>query len=111
MLDDVNLATHLEDFEFRDCYQSLLRGEDGMLKRKDAGGRRHRLMGTPEPEQDDPRLGFQQNGPADSQLLLQLDLGDLAQNPLVEGTIYFLIGHESLAARDFSKVRAVYGQT
>jgi hypothetical protein len=42
---------------------------------------------------------------------LQLDLGDLAQSLLVEGTVYFLIAREHLAARDFSSVRAVYGQT
>jgi uncharacterized protein YwqG len=110
-LDDPALAMRLEDFEFRSCYEELLRGENGMTKRKDAGQRRHRLMGTPEPEQDDPRLGVELNGPADWQLLLQLDLGDLAQNRLVEGTVYFLIVREELAVRDFSKVRAVYSQT
>jgi hypothetical protein len=44
-------------------------------------------------------------------MLLQLDLADLAQNPIGEGTVYFLIPRESLAARNFAKVRAVYGQT
>jgi hypothetical protein len=111
MLDDPALSTRLEDFEFCSCYEELLRGEDGMTKRKDTGQRRNRLMGTPEPEQDDPRLGVEPNGPTDWQLLLQLDLGDLAQNSLVEGTVYFLIAREHLAARDFSNVRAVYQQT
>jgi hypothetical protein len=111
MLDDPALAARLDDLDFRICYNQLLRGEDGMTKSKDAGQRRHRLMGTPEPEQDDPRLGVELNGSVDWQLLLQLDLGDLAQNPLIEGTLYFLIAREDLAARDFSKVRAVYGQT
>jgi uncharacterized protein YwqG len=111
MLEDPALEMRLEDLEFRTCYDELLRGEDGMTKRRDAGQRRHRLMGTPEPEQDDPRLNLEPNGPAGWQLLLQLDLGDLAQNPLVEGTVYFLIGREALAARDFSNVRAVYDQT
>ncbi len=111
MLNDPGLAMRLEDFEFRDRYDQLLRGEGGMTKRKDARARRHRLMGTPEPVQDDPRLGTEPNGPADWQLLLQLDLGDLAQNPLIEGTVYFLIGREGLAARDFSTVRAVHDQT
>jgi hypothetical protein len=111
MQGDPALAMRLEDFEFCSRYDELLRGEDGMTKRGDAGRRRHRLMGTPEPEQDDPRLGVEANGPADWQLLLQLDLGDLAQNSLVEGTVYFLIAREHLAARDFSHVRAVYSQT
>lgn len=111
MLDDPALAERLEDFDFRSCYHELLRGEDGMMKRKDAGQRRQRLMGTPEAEQDDPRLGLEANGSADWQLLLQLDLGDLAQEPLVEGTVYFLIPRASLVARRFSDVRAVYGQT
>jgi hypothetical protein len=111
MLEDAALATRLDDLDFRDCYHQLLRGQEGMLKRKDAGQRRQRLMGTPEPEQDDPRLGPASNGPADWQMLLQLDLADLAQNPFGEGTVYFLIPRESLGARDFSKVRAIYGQT
>jgi uncharacterized protein YwqG len=111
MLGDPALAMRLDDLEFRDCYHQLLRGEEGMLKRRDAGQRRQRLMGTPEPEQDDPRLGVEANGPPDWQMLLQLDLADLAQNPISEGTVYFLIARESLAAHDFSKVCAVYGQT
>jgi hypothetical protein len=65
MLDDRALEMRLDDLEFRDSYHQLLRGEDGMLKRKDAGRRRQRLMGTPEPEQDDPRLGPEMQGPAD----------------------------------------------
>jgi uncharacterized protein YwqG len=81
------------------------------LKRKDAGQRRQRLMGSPEPEQDDPRLGVEPNGPADWQMLLQLDLADLAQNPIGEGTVCFFIPRDDLAAHDFSDVRAVYGQT
>lgn len=111
MLDDPALSMRFEDFEFCEAYDQLLRGEDGMSRRKDARQRRQRLMGTPEPEQDDPRLDVEANGPAGWQLLLQLDLGDLAQNSLVEGTVYFLITREHLAARDFSGVRAVYSQT
>jgi hypothetical protein len=111
MLDDPALAERLEDFDFCSRYHELLRGEDGVMKRKDAGRRRQRLMGTPEAEQDNPRLGLEAKGPGDWQLLLQLDLGDLAQEPLVEGTVYFLIPRASLAARRFSDVRAVFGQT
>jgi len=111
MLDDPALTARLDDLEFRDCYHQLLRGEDGMSKRKDTGQRRQRLMGTPEPEQDDPRLGLEPNGPADWQMLLQLDLADLAQNPIGEGTVYFVIPCKDLAAKNFSNVRAVYDQT
>jgi uncharacterized protein YwqG len=111
MRDDPALSAHLDDFEFCECYDDLIRGDDDMPKGEDPGQRRHRLMGTPEPEQDDPRLEVEQTGPADWQLLLQLDLGDLAQNRLVEGTVYFLIAREHLAVRDFSRVRAVYQQT
>lgn len=111
MLDDPALAERLEDFDFRICYDELLRGEDGMKERLDICRRRHRVRGTPEPEQDDPRVGLELNEPADWQLLLQLDLADLAQQPLAEGTVYFLIPRASLAARRFSDVRAVSGQT
>lgn len=111
MLDDPALAERLEDFDFRICYDELLRGEYGMKERLDICRRRHRVRGTPEPEQDDPRAGLELNEPADWQLLLQLDLADLAQQPLAEGTVYFLIPRASLAARRFSDVRAVSGQT
>jgi uncharacterized protein YwqG len=111
MLDDPALAARLEDLEFRICYNELLCGEDGMMERLDVCRRRHRLMGTPEPEQDDPRVDLEQNERADWQLLLQLDLADLAQQPLGEGTVYFLIPRASLAARRFSDVRAVCDQT
>lgn len=109
--DDLALSTRLEDFEFCACYDDVIRGDYDLTEGADPGQRRHRLMGTPESEQDDPRLEVEQVRPADWQLLLQLDLGDLAQNPLVEGTVYFLIAREHLAARDFSRVRAVYQQT
>lgn len=111
LLDDPALAERLDDFDFRIRYEELLRGEDGMTERLDVCRRRNRLRGTPEPEQDDPRVDLEQNEPADWQLLLQLDLADLAQQPLAEGTVYFLIPRASLAARRFSDVRAMSGQT
>ncbi len=104
LLDDPALAARLDDFDFRLAYDELLRGDEGRQGRQ-------RLRGTPDPEQDDPRLEPELNGPAEWHLLLQLDLGDLAQNSLVEGTVYFLIAREALAARDFSGVRAIYSQT
>lgn len=45
------------------------------------------------------------------QLLLQLDLGNLTQNDLVEGTVYFLIRRGDLARRDFANVHAVHQST
>jgi hypothetical protein len=111
MLGDPALETRRSDLEFCAFYHELLRGEGAMLKRGDAGQRRQRLMGTPEPEQDDPRLGLEASEGGDWQLLLQLDLADLAQNRLVEGTVYFLIRRDDLALRDFSDVRAIYQQT
>jgi uncharacterized protein YwqG len=104
-------AVRVDELEFRECYDGLLRGEDGWLKRQDAGQRRQRLRGTPEPVQDDPRIAAAHHGPGDWQLLLQLDLADLAQNPIGEGTLFFLISNDKLAARDFSDVRAIYEQT
>lgn len=77
-----------------------------------------RFMGSPDPEQDDPRFdaivaeGFaplsrKSAGLTEVEkaalywpLLLQADLGDLSQDPLTEGTVYFLIRRDGLARRD-----------
>ncbi len=93
------------------------------------GARLQRFLGTPIPDQDDPRFdaitadGFppapwrgEQLAEAsaralDWQLLLQLDLGDLSQQELTEGTVYFVIRKTDLAKADFSRVHAVYQQT
>jgi hypothetical protein len=111
MRDDPALAGRIDELEFRECYDGLLRGESGWLKRKDGGQRRQRLRGTPEPLQDDPRIEAAYHGPGDWQLLLQLDLADLAQNSIGEGTLFFVISDNKLAACDFSEVRAIYDQT
>jgi|GEM_PF-1154715 len=85
------------------------------------------LLGTPVPVQDDPRydavvvtqFGRQHlssdewqaerkrifAAAADWRLLLQVLCGNL------EGTVYFLIRRDDLAARDFTRVVAVYQQT
>jgi uncharacterized protein YwqG len=58
--------------------------------------------------------GCPRHGPETSQqwlLLLQIDLRDYLQQRLVEGTAYFLIRRDDLAARAFDKVVAVNQQT
>jgi hypothetical protein len=44
-------------------------------------------------------------------LLLQVDLADYLQERLAEGTVYFLITQDALAARAFEQVVTVYQQT
>lgn len=93
----------------------------------------HILLGTPVPEQDDPRYdavvvtqhGVQhlersvwtrewpriREAARDWRLLLQIDLKDFWQDDLSEGRVYFLIRVADLAARNFADVVAVYQQT
>ena len=129
MLADEALSNRLGDFSFVLAYNQLLRGETGMRKRPDYRARRQRLMGTPEPEQRDPRLHAIDKSdfppvpwPPETirlamlrglewQMLLQLDLGGLAQNDLGNGTVYFLIRRDDLSRRDFSRVHAVHQST
>lgn len=95
-------------------------------------GHRNQLLGTPLPEQDDPRYqaaafaltGRQHPGrdiwearkaeiEAEAKawrLLLQIDLSDLQQERS-EGTVYLLIREDDLTARRFEQVVAVYQQT
>lgn len=90
------------------------------------------LLGPPRPEQDDPRLdavavtrlGLQHltqdiwqlrrdevmQWAAEWRLLLQMPL-QFWSNDTGDGTVYFLIRADDLAARDFSAVVAVYQQT
>ncbi len=97
------------------------------------GPARQQLLGLPLPEQGDPRysaaivsgFGVQhftreaavENWPRvlDAApkwlLLLQIDLQDYLQQRYVEGTVYFLIRRDDLAARAFEKVVVVYQQT
>lgn len=99
---------------------------------KENSGHRNQLLGTPLPEQDDPRyqaavlaLTGRQHLGSDEwrarkaeiaqeakawRLLFQLDLADFHQDR-AEGTIYLLIRAEDLAARRFDRVVAVYQQT
>lgn len=95
--------------------------------------RRTKLLGSPDPEQKDPRwdaaivtdYGVQHIASdrwtevqADIaskargwRLLLQVNLADWMQADNTEGTIYFLIRHEDLAQRRFERVVTVYQQT
>jgi len=86
------------------------------------------LLGTPVPVQDDPRYDAvavtQYDRPfewqverdrifaaaTDWRLLLQVSLSDYMQTR-AGGTVYFLIRRDDLAARDFTRVVAVYQQT
>ena len=115
----------------RDAYHDLLADDDDF--RSGRRWRRHQLLGSPRPEQDDPRLDavvaseFQRQRLSwkewmrhragimaqahDWLLLLQIDLSDWMQADLVEGTVYFVIRTSDLAERRFDQVVAVYQQT
>ncbi|QZO01869.1 YwqG family protein [Chenggangzhangella methanolivorans] len=95
--------------------------------------RRQQLLGAPQPEQDDPRydavvvttFGKQhlereewrsrraeiEAAARDWTLLLQADVGDWMQARFTEGTVFFVIRKDDLAARRFDRVVAVYQQT
>ena len=98
----------------------------------DPGWKRHQLLGSPLPEQSDPRydavvvtsFGKQHLSREEWQshaeriqmlarqwrLLWQVDLSDWG-GELSEGTVYFLIRDSDLAERRFDQVVAVYQQT
>lgn len=98
----------------------------------DFGFKPHKLLGLPDPEQDDPRFdaffisetGRQfpepekataffdanQHRTAEWRLLLQIDIADYLQMR-TEGTVYFLIRKDDLRTRNFDRVVAVYQQT
>jgi hypothetical protein len=129
MLADEVLSDRLAELSFALRYGQLLPGEAGMRKRPDYRARRQRLMGTPEPEQRDPclhvidksdfppgpwsrqmqRLAVQRG--LEWQMLLQLDIGGVAQNDFGAGTVYFLIRRDDPARGDFSRVHAAYQST
>lgn len=90
--------------------------------------RRNRLLGPPQPEQDDPRfatIGDAERPPypwnggqlaamcgkaAEWRLLLQVSIADLSQRQ-TEGTVYFTIRVADLDRADFSRVAICYQQT
>lgn len=117
---------------FRDAYQDLFsKAFDSDYGTANAG-RRNQLVGSPLPEQSDPRVeaevvsrfGVQHlerdkieahraetdAGARTWRLLLQIDIGDFLQED-GEGTVYFLIRASDLAERRFDRVVAVYQQT
>jgi uncharacterized protein YwqG len=127
---DAALSTLLKDDWVADCYQILTSRDEGPFAgdKQNAGQRRQRFLGTPDPEQDDPlyaavdkstypagvwsEANIQDASRQASawRLLLQIDWADLAQVG-GEGTVCFIIRADHLAQRDFSKVHAVYQQT
>lgn len=128
MLADEGLSHRLNDVGFTLRYSQLLGDWTGFRGRSDSHARRQRFMGTPQPEQRDPRLqAIESELPpypwsADTvrlamrrglewQQLLQLDLNHLTQNELVTGTVYFVMRRDDLARRDFSRVHAVHQTT
>ncbi|MCU5783673.1 hypothetical protein MA04_02973 [Alcanivorax balearicus MACL04] len=117
--------------ELADAYDQAL--EELGLNYPEPGWRRHQLLGSPQPEQSDPRYDavlithfekpFLDRADWDQhrarigslarqwRLLLQVDLSDWMQDSLTEGTVYFLIHQDDLAAHRFDGVMAVYQQT
>ncbi len=90
--------------------------------------RRNRLLGPPQPEQDDPRfdcipeaerpaypwddtqIATMRQTAAEWRLLLQVSIADLSQEE-TEGTVYFMIRDSDLAEQDFGRCRVSYQQT
>jgi Domain of unknown function (DUF1963) len=123
---DAELVEALGDDDFEASIDALF---DDHLD----GAARQQLLGLPLPQQADPRYSavtvtefgvqhltrqaVEENWPrivpAAGQwlLLLQIDLKDCLRQRFVEGTVYFLIRRDDLAARAFDKVVAVYQQT
>ncbi|CAO4169577.1 DUF1963 domain-containing protein [Methylorubrum aminovorans] len=117
---------------FRDAYQNLFSRAFDTYHGAAQAGRRNQLLGSPLPEQSDPRFeaevvsrfGVQhlsqdqwkahkseiEGGARSWRLLLQIDVGDFLQEN-GEGTVYFLIRASDLADRRFERVVAVYQQT
>ncbi|KQQ12101.1 hypothetical protein ASF53_15710 [Methylobacterium sp. Leaf123] len=117
---------------FRDAYQDLFSQAFDRYHGAANAGRRNQLLGSPLPEQSDPRVeaevvsrfGVQHlerdkiethrteidAGARTWRLLLQIDVGDFLQED-GEGTVYFLIRASDLAERRFDRVVAVYQQT
>ena len=115
---------------FRDAYDEALEEHDSFDFDR---GRHQQLLGSPMPEQDEPRhdavvvtVHGRQHLEGDDRalhreavsrdarnwrLLLQIDLGDWAEDEYGEGTVYFLIRADDLARRHFDGTVAVYQQT
>ena len=125
---DTELERLLEKSDIAECYRILTSRDEGPFIKQDSYRRLHRFLGSPDPEQDDPRYnaidttGYPE-GPwsaatmrdahpkaAQWRLLLQIEVGDLAMLG-GQGTVYFIIHNNDLARGDFSRVHAYYQQT
>lgn len=120
----------LADDEMEACYMEQFGWGGSFYSEARNGWLLQRMLGAPVPVQDDPRFdavpdmaagnpeawadpAFQrrmQDQALTRVVLLQLDLATLMQRR-VEGIVYFCILKADLAARDFSKVHAVYQQS
>ncbi len=127
---DPAFAALMADEDIRDAYSDFI---SELAHDRTEGVKRHRVLGYPQPEQDDPRyaavalvdyeqaqfwkwadrpdLAVIETKMKHWHLLLQCDLSDYYQDRLSEGTVYFLIRDDHLRARDFDRVVAVYQQT
>ncbi len=126
---DPDLRALGEHDDHEESYRQLTAMDEGQFTTDGRNARRQRFLGSPDPEQDDPRFDsvvasgypaprWDQEQLVEAtrlalqwRLLLQVDLGDLSQQDLTEGTVYFLIRNDDLASRDFSRVHAIYQQT
>jgi uncharacterized protein YwqG len=128
--DDREFSALMADEDISDTYSDFI-SEIGHDRAQ--GLERHRVLGYPLPEQDDPRydavalVDYAQErswewtdrpemAVIEAQmkqwhLLLQCDLSDYHQDPLCEGTLYFLIREDDLRSRNFDRVVVVYQQT
>lgn len=116
-----------------DIYDSYMAALEEIDQGRDEAKPLHQLLGAPRPEQDDPRYdavvvaewGQQYisseewaarreevfRKAEDWALLLQVYIADWMRAQFTEGTVYFVIRKEDLAARRFDRVVGVYQQT
>ncbi|MFV0680208.1 DUF1963 domain-containing protein [Ottowia sp.] len=129
--DEIDAGDGDEPLSLYDHYSSF-DPEEAKQSEESFGYHGHRLLGLPDPEQDDPRYvpafnDFLAGRPESNELrenffsntsaralkwhlLLQVDVALWLQT-LGEGTVYFLIHEDDLKNRHFDRVWAVYQQT
>jgi uncharacterized protein YwqG len=119
-LDD-QLHAIAEQQEIASLYYQLLESHDDFPTLDYPNSYGHRLLGLPEPEQEDPRFSLfeqsedgwplklvRQHAVQASKwcLLMQIHLGALSQGTGSGGTVYFIVHRDDLAKGDFSQVQA-----